>query len=393
MGDEVVRIVHVSDLHISEHLFDEPDKDLKLPHRYGHNVTAFLALDTALRKLEWDALVLSGDVSRIGFRNSFFLVRNWIENTLFYGGRQLGLETRASGKPYVIVPGNHDRFNEQLRQDTLDNYFMEFPRFQSGDVVQHQLKGRMFNFHLFDSTSGDGGFALGKLEQREMVPKVLKDDEIDIAVLHHHVVQPPRHAREPDTEIINSKEVLAYFLSCGFDAILFGHTHNFYGEIFPAGLVSAKMKDRRGKRSIFRRFVPKFLVRRWAPNDWAVSYPRERTADGRYPSFSSYLEYLYLRDVQGLELKRVGEFASVRTFYRYVAQQGSPLRAQLDSLKRKRVAVSMAPSACQSEEPENGFMLLEFHFSGTALQKIGFEVHAFDGNLFGRRSRRMFHMA
>ena len=75
-----VRIIHISDLHISEHLFKGADAQYKFPHRYGHSLPAFIALDTFLKNTEWDLLLITGDVSRIGNSSSFEYVRNWLEN-------------------------------------------------------------------------------------------------------------------------------------------------------------------------------------------------------------------------------------------------------------------------------------------------------------------------
>jgi len=58
--------VHISDLHISEHLLRGADQKSHIPHRYWHDVTAFLALDQFLKTSPWDLLLITGDVSRIG---------------------------------------------------------------------------------------------------------------------------------------------------------------------------------------------------------------------------------------------------------------------------------------------------------------------------------------
>ena len=119
----MIRIVHISDLHISEHILRAPRAEFKLPHRYGHDVTVFLALDHSLRETEWDVLLITGDVSRIGRQGEFESVRNWLENKIDFGATRIGLNlSESKTRSYAIIPGNHDRFNGELTKNSLDNY-------------------------------------------------------------------------------------------------------------------------------------------------------------------------------------------------------------------------------------------------------------------------------
>ena len=87
-----VTIIHISDLHISEQLIQSADENLKLPHRYGHDFNAFLALDHFLNNEEWDILAISGDISRVGNNDSFIWARNWIEGTFKIDNYTIGLD-------------------------------------------------------------------------------------------------------------------------------------------------------------------------------------------------------------------------------------------------------------------------------------------------------------
>ena len=221
-----IKIIHISDLHISEHLLRGAEKGFYLPHRYGHDVQAFLALDQYLKESIWDLLLITGDVSRIGNIQSFEWVRNWLENEIFFGATHLGLNlSKSSERTYLIIPGNHDRFKGKLQQGSLDLYHKEFPVVRSGSVKSLTIREHKINVHFFDSTTPDGGFAYGKIEQRDLTPKNLSDDDIDLALLHHHFLQPPKQPREISTELTNSSVVAAYMLNAGFDGIFFGHTH------------------------------------------------------------------------------------------------------------------------------------------------------------------------
>lgn len=218
----MVKIIHISDLHISEHILRGPSDKSQIMHRYGHDVAAFLALDRFLRETKWDILIITGDISRIGNKESFEAARNWLENEMVFGDTRIGLNlSKSTTQRYVVVPGNHDRFNGQLTQHSLDNYHQEFPVVRPGEVKEIIINDEIVNLHLFDSTEGNKTFAHGAIQQRCLVPKQLKEEHIDLALLHHHFLQPPKHPREADTELSNSAEVAAYMLSAGFDGIFF----------------------------------------------------------------------------------------------------------------------------------------------------------------------------
>ena len=153
-------------------------------------------------------LIITGDVSRIGNAESFEWMRNWLENEIVFGDVRVGLNlSKNNDRHYVIIPGNHDRFNGGLTQESLDRYHQEFPPIRSGEVVTRTIRGRTVNFHLFDSTVQKGGFAYGEIADKALVAKRLNETDIDIALLHHHFLQPPKHQREIATELRNSATV------------------------------------------------------------------------------------------------------------------------------------------------------------------------------------------
>lgn len=356
----MIKFVHISDLHISEHILRGATSESKLPHRYGHNVQAFLALDNFLREADWDLLLLTGDVSRIGNKESFESVRNWLENEIVFGDTRVGLNLSKSDKRrYFIIPGNHDRFNGELTQKSLDNYCQEFDAIKPGAVQKVEVKGETVNLHLFDSTCSNGTFAYGRLEQRSLVPKTLNDDHIDLALLHHHFLQPPKHPREIATELLNSSEVATYMLNTGFDCIFFGHTHKGYIGRPSVEILSGLLGDRRKVPRFWSRFVPKFILRR-QDEDSLVSYPREAARNGQLPRLNAYFDFLYLRQ-KGHNLQPPSAFDNIRGFYdqmKALTAEGA-MAQELAKAKQKRVLVSLAPSACQAEAQWNGFHVVE----------------------------------
>lgn len=384
----MLRIVHISDLHISEHILRGPDSESRLPHRYGHDVTAFLALDLFLREADWDLLLITGDVSRIGNKASFESARNWLENEIVFGETRVGLNlSKSQSRQYVIIPGNHDRFNGELTQNCLDNYHQEFNVIRSGEVKTITIKNEIVNLHLFDSSADNGSFAYGMIEQRCLVPKQLQDQHIDLALLHHHFLQPPKHPREIATELTNSAEVATYMLNTGFDGIFFGHTHKGYIGRPSVEILSGLLNDRRKIPRFWTRYMPKFILRR-QDEDCLVSYRREASKNGQLPKLSTYFDYLYLRQ-KGHDLASPASFDSIRGFYAQmqIATSVGNMAQELKAAKQKRVLVSLAPSACQAEADWNGFHIVEIKRDLTGSIEFEWDRYEFKGAAISRKPR------
>lgn len=382
---KLIKVLHVSDLHISE---DIPTKDVNLTvkPRYGHDFSTFLALDQTLNSIEWDILIISGDITRIGNEQSFIWAKNWIEreiqieNNLF-----VGLNLIKKGKPYVVVPGNHDRFNGKTTQSSLGNYNKLFPVIGPDCVVTHIINGVKVNLHLYDSSTDDGSFGYGRIDNRDKRRKILNEEDIDIAVLHHHLVQPPDHQREPFIELINPADDVAYFLSCNFNAILFGHTHKAYGAALPTNLVLNLMsaKGKRKKGAIWKKMMPKYLTKKFSAEDNdSISYKREKTRLGQFPTFNKHFQYLYLKNIKMEDIKGPECFDTIDQFYDELDDYESKaeLVMELINIKRNRVLISKAPSACQSEAENNGFSLIEFKTQNLKIINTTLNLFEYIGN-------------
>jgi len=384
----MLRIVHISDLHISEHLLRGPNAESRLPHRYGHDVTAFLALDRFLRETDWDLLLITGDVSRIGSKESFESARNWLENEIVFGETRVGLNlSKEPSRHYVIVPGNHDRFNGDLTQNSLDNYHQEFDVVRPGEMKTITIKNEIVNLHLFDSSSDNDSFAYGTIEQRCFVPKQLQDRHIDLALLHHHFLQPPKHRREITTELTNSAEVAAYMLNIGFDGIFFGHTHKGYIGRPSVEILSGLLNDKRKVPRFWSRLIPKFILRR-RDEDSLVAYRREAARNGQLPTLSTYFDYLYLRQ-KGHDLASPSSFDTIGGFYAQMKSAASAgnMARELEMAKQKRVLVSLAPSACQAEALWNGFHVVEIDRDLAGTIEMEWDRYQYKGGAVCRKPR------
>lgn len=383
----MAKIVHISDLHISEHILRGPSRDAYLPHRYGHDVAAFLALDSFLKNSDWDLLLVTGDVSRIGNVSSFEWARNWLENEIVFGQTRIGLNlSKSDSKHYVMVPGNHDRFNGKLTQSSLDNYHKEFQPVQSGAVERFKLGDFVVNVHLFDSTWEKGGFAFGQIDQRSLVAKKLSDEEIDLAVLHHHFLRPPKHPREIKTELINSTEVAAYMLNSGFDGIFFGHTHKGYIGRPSVEVLSGLLNDRRKVARFAKSKFPKIylhLDRLLSKDKGLIAYERESTQNGQLPTLESYFNYLYLRQ-KGFNLRGPSKFRDIKEFYEQMKLIPSDrsMEKELVRIKKKMILVSLAPSACQAEATWNGFHVIEIGKDGDSKTAFNWDRYEFTKGAF-----------
>jgi hypothetical protein len=376
---ETITIAHVTDLHISESLL-QPNPSIKWPHRYGHDIDALFQLDAQLKKTKWDILVVSGDVSRVGSPDSFVLAKLWIEKEVDVGNHTLGLDLKKRGIPYVIVPGNHDRFNDRLEQDVLESYYDHFRHIKADEVDTFHINGIDVNFHLYDSSDRNGGFAGGMLDATDMVPKSCAWPALNIAVMHHHLFRPPGYT-QAFGDLVNSHDALAYVAACGFDAILVGHTHIHYADAFSVGALGAISGDRRRGGRLARK-VLSFIGRQDAI--WP-QIPSCR--DGKRPTLSAFAEYLYIRDSLRRPIPAVSSFTSLSSFYNALRDEKTDFRDRVEHIRKRKILMSMAPSGCQAEALMKGFHLIRFELSNGTPIRASVEHHEYDPSGYTTRVR------
>ncbi len=270
------------------------------------------------------------------------------------------------------MPGNHDRFDDNLTQDVLDGYYETFPYIKPNETVTHNVNGITVKFHLYDSSHRGGGFATGKIDDIDMVTKSCSPGALDVAILHHHLFPPPGYSdRFGDLE--NADDALAYFVACGFDAILVGHTHVSYFETFSIRSLGAVVTDSRRVGRIAKKIAQ---WSSWLEGERWFKVPT--CADGKRPALSEYVEYLYIRNTLGRTMPEVKSFSSVRQFTAAVRSQNSGYRETTEGQRKRRTLLSMSPSAMQSEAAMKGFHILQFQFADTGeLSSVSVEHHQY----------------
>ncbi|MCI0561322.1 MAG: hypothetical protein MN733_22780, partial [Nitrososphaera sp.] len=276
-----------------------------------------------------------------------------------------------------------------MTQTSLANYEEQFDAIKPGKFVSFKVRDIPVNLHLFDSTVTGGDFAYGEVRDEALGAKLLNDKELDIAVLHHHFIQPPQHKRECDTELYNCAEVASHMLSTGYDAVLFGHTHKSYLEFLTTTYITKIVQKARRIPRLWRRFLPKnylttLLLKKLDKNSCPVSYSRATCKNGNYPSVEHYFKYLYLKNYERMDVKGPTDFRSAVLFHRYLdaITTANPVRQGVARLRDKRTLISMAPSACQAEADRHGIHEVDFMFDNNRLKKVIGRIYEHGGSGF-----------
>jgi predicted phosphodiesterase len=369
MAEGVVRVVHLTDIHFAEdNFFGGIYGKARLPHRHGHDPAALFALDVKLKELEFDLLIVSGDLSRVGHVDSFSYVKNWLYGSIpAPGGQSIGLGGMNLNKDPLkkrcfVVPGNHDCFNDNLRQHSLANYHLFFPDFQRNAIETTQVNGIDINVHLYDSTYDKGGFAKGFIDPSSMRPWKSDEKTLDLVVVHHHLAQLPEQKREKSLELINVGDFMSFLLSRHVNGVFFGHTHDSFFEKISADLLRNQMKSPNRWRRWLRNNFPRFFSGQPLSS---LDFPKIATRNGRYPSFDKFFEYLYINHVLQKEIKGPDQFDEPKQFHEYVRDFRSDYSEQLTKTSKRKVAFSMAPSPTYHEADNKGFHVVDFRWDGT----------------------------
>lgn len=181
--------MHLSDIHFREEKFWSPveQQGIEFWGRYGHDPVHLIELDKKIKELDWDILIISGDLTRVGHPTSFEYVKKWVYSTISilkkigeYIGLDLGNPESKYAKHCFIVPGNHDRFNKEgysfdprswksLIQTKLDNYHKFFQ--DIGECIKEEIEVNnvKVNVYLCESTYEKGLFAKGCIDTTAIV--------------------------------------------------------------------------------------------------------------------------------------------------------------------------------------------------------------------------------
>jgi len=288
-------ITHISDLHFSE------GTDKSNPS-HCHSIEHLIGLEKRLPPSgELDLLVVSGDISESGDRQSLVTASGYIFATIPIGqGESTGLKLPVS--KVGIVPGNHDAWNAgrsgsllERRQKSLENYNFAFPNHQilesHGSRYQWLEKnGAGIYLAYVDSCflgdnenhSGanfryDQAVAKGKLtiKQTEQllswydlgirgnlanpsggsIDKDIFANALKILVMHHYLFEPPEKSSDYFMRV-QDRDVVFRNLALGdFDVLLCGHKHMTAFNVHSYGARFDERARRRHLINHFRRLV------------------------------------------------------------------------------------------------------------------------------------------
>ena len=234
MSDQIVRILHLTDIHFGkDHKFNPDGAD----HHYhtGINFTSNLISDINNKIQEPpDIVVISGDITSIGSAQEFTEARNFIDNIK----QAFGLDV----KRFIIIPGNHDVFwgkGDDVSSGDFKSFVANFR-----DMAPNKTNNPIFRLRNvlivgIDSTTfmkaSLSGIGLVGIPQLEQVNKLIsKHDDVlhKILVVHHHLLPvswvEARPPNQTQSLTFDAPRVLAWAQEHGFTAILHGHQHQSF---------------------------------------------------------------------------------------------------------------------------------------------------------------------
>ncbi|GAB4207436.1 MAG: metallophosphoesterase family protein [Roseiflexaceae bacterium] len=191
-------LMHISDLHAGP--------------PFNPELAAQVAAEA--HELKPDLLVISGDfVQRADFIAQWQMITSYL---------------KTLPEPRLVVPGNHDvplfnPFNRLFRPHA------RYKRFISPDLnPTFELPGLLVvGGNTAHGLTVDGGrLSKRQINAMERAFKQAAPGTCKIAVLHHHVVNPPGH--EHRNKIVNAEETVHLLDRCGVDLLLCGHIHVSY---------------------------------------------------------------------------------------------------------------------------------------------------------------------
>jgi len=153
-----------------------------------------------INELRPDALVVTGDLTDMGFRQEFKVAHRLI--------------SRMEVENVLVLPGNHDARN------VGDLHFEEL--FGSRST---ELRFRGVRIVGLDSSEPDlDAGRIGRHRYRWIEERFSEPDEFKIVALHHHLLPVPGTGRERNI-VYDAGDVLRVLGGSGCDVVLCGHKH------------------------------------------------------------------------------------------------------------------------------------------------------------------------
>lgn len=263
-------LTHISDLHFSEGTDQSnPNHTHSIPHLQG--------IEKALSQTDTlDLLIISGDISNSGDRQSLITASGWIFRAIPIGNNEFtGLQMHVDKTG--IIPGNHDAWNAkssgsllEKRQKSLENYNYAFSAHQIDSETGCYYKWIEKNGHglylafvdscflgdtekneydTFGNCRFDQAIAKGKLSTSqtenllewhdrgvngtldnpncpgEVIDRTLFAKSLKIIVMHHYLFEPPGHSSDYFMRLQHRDIVFRNVALSDFDVMLCGHKH------------------------------------------------------------------------------------------------------------------------------------------------------------------------
>jgi 3',5'-cyclic-AMP phosphodiesterase len=178
-------IAHISDLHCGSGYF--------IPS------LAMRVVDE-LNELHPDYVVITGDLTDMGFRGEYETARNLID--------------RIACDRKLIMPGNHDARN------VGDVHFEELFGARSSEMSHDEVR-----LIALDSSEPDlDNGRVGRERHRWVEDRFADPDEFKVVCLHHHLIPVPGTGRERNI-VTDAGDFLQVLATSGVDLVLCGHKH------------------------------------------------------------------------------------------------------------------------------------------------------------------------
>jgi 3',5'-cyclic AMP phosphodiesterase CpdA len=153
-----------------------------------------------INELAPDALIVTGDLTDMGFRQEFKVARR--------------LVSRMEVENVMVLPGNHDARN------VGEVHFEELFGARSSE-----LRFRGVRVLGIDSSEPDlDGGRVGRERYRWIEERFSDPDEFKMVALHHHLLPVPGTGRERNI-VYDAGDMLRVLNSSGCDMVLCGHKH------------------------------------------------------------------------------------------------------------------------------------------------------------------------
>lgn len=220
-------IIHISDLHF--HTYPKNFHEWKSKRLLGMANLIFkrarqFPLGRAkqmveqIDKMEWDYIVISGDITQMSLESEFLLARETLEPLL------------KDKTKVTVIPGNHDRYiNQNLCYDNFKKYFGEF--FGNGEVHLRELNSEWAilgwdSAHPNDWFSAAGTVKRNTINVSENIIRSFPKNKRFMIVNHYPLTFPEGWKFDQFHELYNIVPVRKWILSQSqIRVYLHGHIH------------------------------------------------------------------------------------------------------------------------------------------------------------------------